>query len=125
MDRVADAPAVIPVDTEISSAAPSNEVVETLQAKIKLAARNDSTEFVFDIFDGSNQANGEGVQEEVAGNVAETSDKVSVMQPSNVIDETATSSENLVDQQRLNVQSEKDVDEVNIANTAISCEPST
>ncbi|KAE9345656.1 hypothetical protein PF008_g8640 [Phytophthora fragariae] len=107
------------VAVEMSSAAPLIQLGED----VKCAAQKDSGDYVFDLFDGSNQANGEVTQEVYTGNIAETADEVSVILPHNAIGESATSSENLVDQQDLYAASEKDVDTVNIANATISREP--
>ncbi|KAE9039818.1 hypothetical protein PR001_g5252 [Phytophthora rubi] len=107
------------VAVEMSSAAPLIQLGED----VKFAAQKDSGDYVLDLFDGSNQANGEVTQEVYTGNIAETADEVSVILPHNAIGESATSSENLVDQQDLYAASEKDVDTVNIANATISREP--
>ncbi|KAG6613407.1 Rho GTPase-activating protein 27 [Phytophthora cinnamomi] len=116
----------IPVGIGMPLAAPLSEDGDSSKEDVLFAARKDSSEYVFDVFDGSNQENG-GIQEGATGHVEEVVDKVSAMSTPYLTSECTTSAENLVDQQkRYAALSEKDVSAVNIANatcSCVSCEP--
>ncbi|GMF38211.1 unnamed protein product [Phytophthora fragariaefolia] len=112
--QVGHATVIREIDALMPSAAGSNEDVAS-------ANRKDSNEYILDVLDGSNQ---NLVQAGATQHVQEpVVDIVSMTSRPDGISQSATSSENLVNQHDLSTLSEKDVDVVNIANATLSCGP--